>query len=277
MKQPFQVLCRLLACLILSCLLLLPACAQEAAETLSVTFFDAGKADAILVRAGEQAMLIDTGLDKNGEELTRRLEELGVTRLDALIITHFDKDHVGGADVLLAEIPVSAVYQPDYFKDSKQMNQYRRALSAAGLTPITLSEDCAFSLGGAQVSIDTANEADYGPDEENDFSLIVRLQFGDVHFLFAGDAEEARIAELLQEGDLACDVLKVPHHGKKHDNNAEFFQAAGASYAVITCSNEEPEKQETVRLLEEAGSTVLLTRLGEITVTSDGQCVTALQ
>lgn len=277
MKQPFPMLCRLLACLLLACLLLLPACAQEAEETLTVTFFDAGKADAILVRAGEQTLLIDAGLDKNGEQLTGRLQELGVTRLDALIITHFDKDHVGGADAVLAEIPVGVVYQPDYFKDSKQMNQYQKALSAAGLTPITLSENCAFALGSAQVSIDTANQADYGPDEENDFSLILRLQFGDVRFLFAGDAEEARIAELLQEGDLACDVLKVPHHGKKHDNNAQLFQAAGASYAVITCSEEEPEKQATVRLLEEAGSTVLLTRLGEITITSDGKRVTALQ
>ena len=59
-----------------------------------------------------------------------------------------------------------------------------------------------------------ANEDDYGEDEENDFSLVVRLTHGDVRFLFAGDAENARLAELLDEGDLASDVLKVPHHGR---------------------------------------------------------------
>lgn len=274
MKQALWSFRKLLACLLAMCLLALPACALEEGEALSVTFFDAGNADAILVRTGEHALLIDTGLNKNGDELTERLKALGVTRLDALLITHFDKDHVGGADILLEEIPVDAVYQPDYCKDSKQMRQYQEAMASRGLTPVTLSENCALTLGGAELSIDVANQSDYGPDEENDFSLVVRLQFGDNRFLFAGDAEEARIAELLVEGDLACDVLKVPHHGKKHDNNALLFQAAGATYAVITSSDEEPEKQETVRLLELAGSTVLLTRLGEITLCSDGQEVT---
>lgn len=274
MKQALWSLRKLLACLLAMCLLALPACALEEGETLSVTFFDAGKADAILVRTGEHALLIDAGLNKNGDELIARLQALGVTRLDALLITHFDKDHVGGADVLLETIPVEAVYQPDYYKDSKQMRQYQEAMASLGLTPVTLSENCTLTLDGAQLSIDVANESDYGLDEENDFSLVVRLQFGDNRFLFAGDAEEARIAELLAEDDLACDVLKVPHHGKKHDNNALFFQAAGAAYAVITSSDEEPEKQETVRLLELAGSTVLLTRLGEITLCSDGREVT---
>ena len=265
---------RLLCLLLILCLALLPGCArgESETETLSVTFFDAGKADAILVRTGEHALLIDTGLNKNGAALVDALRAAGVQSLDMLLITHFDKDHVGGADSVLSSMPVGAVYQPDYPKDSKQMRQYLKAAQDAGVNPIALSENCELTMGGARLLIDVANEDDYGADEENDFSLVVSLRFP-----FAGDAEEARIGELLVEGDLAHDVLKVPHHGKKHDNNAAFFQAVSPRYAVITSSDDDPEKEETVRLLEEAGAAVLLTRLGDVTITSDGENLTVTQ
>ena len=83
--------------------------------------------------------------------------------------------------------------------------------------------------------------------------------------------------ELMAEGDLAHDVLKVPHHGKRHDNNAAFFRAVSPRYAVITSSDDDPEKEETVHLLEEAGAAVLLTRLGDVTITSDGKNLTVTQ
>ena len=270
---------RLLCLLLTLCLLLLPGCArgEREKETLTVTFFDAGKADAILVRTGGHALLIDTGLDKDGAALVDALRAVGVQSLDMLLITHFDKDHVGGADSVLSSMPVGAIYQPDYPKDSKQMRQYLKAARAAGLTPVALSENCELTMGEARLLLDVANEDDYGADEENDFSLVVSLRFGETRFLFAGDAEEARIDELLIEGDLAHDVLKVPHHGKKHDNNAAFFQAVSPRYAVITSSDDEPERPETVRLLEEAGAVVLLTRQGAVTITSDGENLTATQ
>ena len=202
---------RLLCLLLALCLMLLPGCArgESEAETLSVTFFDAGKADAILVRTGEHALLIDTGLNKNGAALVDALRAAGVQSLDMLLITHFDKDHVGGADSVLSSMPVGAIYQPDYPKDSKQMRQYLKAAQDAGVNPIALSENCKLTLGGARLLIDVANEDDYGADEENDFSLVVSLRFGETRFLFAGDAEETRIDELMAEGDLAHDVLKV--------------------------------------------------------------------
>lgn len=270
---------RLLCLLLALCLMLLPGCArgESEAETLSVTFFDAGKADAILVRTGEHALLIDTGLNKNGAALVDALRAAGVQSLDVLLITHFDKDHVGGADSVLSSMPVGAIYQPDYPKDSKQMRQYLKAAQDAGVNPIALSENCELTLGGARLLIDVANEDDYGADEENDFSLVVSLRFGETRFLFAGDAEETRIDELLIEGDLAHDVLKVPHHGKRHDNNAAFFRAVSPRYAVITSSDDDPEKEETVHLLEEAGAVVLLTRQGAVTITSDGENLTVTQ
>ena len=155
-----------------------------------------------------------------------------------------------------------------------KIEQYREALEEQSVGAEALCENTSFTLGGCEFSIDVANEDDYGEDEENDFSLVVRLTHGEVRFLFAGDAENARLAELLDEGNLASDVLKVPHHGRYADLSAAFFAAVSPQYAVITSDEDDPEDPETVRALEAAGAQVLLTREGAVTLVSDGEGVT---
>ncbi len=257
---------------------MLCACAAPAEpDALTVTFFQAGSADAILIRLGDAALLIDTGLKKNADALAARLRQLGVRKLDALVITHFDKDHVGGAAQILQSFPVDMVYEPGYHKESKRMDEYRAALAGAGITPNTLAENLSFQLGDALCALDVANRDDYGEDEENDFSLVLKLTYGETRFLFAGDAEEARIGELLAEGGLEAQVLKVPHHGRDHDNNQAFFEAVSPLYAVITSADDETESPLVVRQLELVGAQVLLTRKGEVTILSDGKTITARQ
>ena len=271
---------KLLCMLLLACLAL-TGCAAESADTggdeLTAVFLDVGKADAILLYNGEMAALIDAGENDDGDAVVEAIRARGIERLDLMIITHFDKDHVGGADKVLEQIEVARVLEPDYEKDSKQVRQYREALAAAGVEAEALTENVEFTLGGCSFAIDVANKADYGEDEENDFSLVVRLTHGNVRFLFAGDAENARLAELLDEGDLASDVLKVPHHGRYADLSAVFFAAVSPQYAVITSDEDDPEDPETVRALEAAGAQVLFTREGTVTLVSDGEGVRAAQ
>lgn len=255
------------------CLLLTGCAAGEEAEELTVVFFNVGKADAILLYTDEAAALIDAGENDDGKELAEAIRERGVERLDLMVITHFDKDHVGGADKILERVEVERVLEPDYAKDSKQYRQYREALEEAGVEAEALAGNVEFSLGGCDFAIDVANEDDYGEGEENDFSLVVRLAYGDVRFLFAGDAEDARLAELLDEGGLRSDVLKAPHHGRYGEMSAAFFQAVSPEYAVITSAEDDLEDPETMRALEMTGARVLLTREGTVELISDGQRV----
>ena len=91
------------------------------AQELTVRFFDMGKADAMLITApsGEQ-ILIDAGTNKGGKKLAERFAKDGVNAIDLMIITHFDKDHVGGADKVLESVPVARVVMPEYAKESKR-------------------------------------------------------------------------------------------------------------------------------------------------------------
>lgn len=262
--------------LMLACLLL-PVAVQsalaESAGWMTVDFLDVGKADAILVTTENSAVLIDTATNKMGDEVLDHIRSRGIEKLDLLIITHYDKDHVGGADKVIEGMSVERVLDANYPKDDKQFNQYVEALSEAGIARETLSENIAFELDGVRYEIDVANRSDYGKDEENDFSLIVRATHGENVFLFAGDAENARLGELIDEGNLAAKVLKVPHHGRYEWLSAAFFEAVGADWAIITSDEEEPEDAETVRVLEAAGAKVLLTREGTVTLRSDGTAI----
>lgn len=270
MKKAFALLAAL-------ALLLLAAAAQ--AGGLRVDFYDMGKADAMLITTPDGVrILIDCGTNKGGKALAERFEREGIDAIDTLIITHYDKDHVGGADKILESVDVRQVIMPVYDKESKQHTQFMEALEALpGIAayPMEIRSDMTLRSGdGVTLHVTAAHRSSYGADEENDFSLAVRLTYGQTRFLFAGDAEAPRQLELLEEGDVACDVLKVPYHGRLVSASESFLTQAGPKIAYITDSEEEPASEALVALLERLGAAVYCAREdGDVTVISDGQTV----
>ena len=83
-------------------------------DPLKVTILKVGKADAIVVQTEEKTMVIDAGEEEDGEELELFLKQQYVSCIDTLIITHFDQDHVGGADTLVENLEIGQVLLPDY-------------------------------------------------------------------------------------------------------------------------------------------------------------------
>lgn len=94
------------------------------------------------------------------------------------------------------------------------------------------------TLGQAQITLLPGAQAAY--EESNDYSIFLELFYGQTSFLFAGDAEETRLAEYLASPDLRrFDVLKVPHHGRACAQSEAFFTSVSPKYAVITCDEED--------------------------------------
>lgn len=266
--------------LLLALALLLTACASSkkedaptAAAELTVHFFDAGKADAILLTAADSAVLIDTGEKGFGKTILAYLEDRGVGKLDYLIVSHFDKDHVGGAAKVLGGVTVGTVLQSNCPKDSEEYAKYVKALDSAGIEPVTVRETYTFTLDGVQYTVDPPRRTEYNSDDSNNSSLIVSVVNGGDSFLFTGDAQTERLAEFLDTGSATCDVLKLPHHGGDEPLLSALLDAAKPAYAVVTSSDKEPESAATVRALEDAGVRVLLTREGAVTIHSDGRGV----
>ncbi len=251
-----------------------PEAAEELFAGLEVTVLDAGKADAILLTTDASAVLIDCGEKGFGGTILDELAARGVGRLDVLIVTHFDRDHVGGAARVIGGVEIGRVLQNASPKDSGEYRRYLRALGKASLTPETLRETLSFTLDGAAYTVEPPQKERYGSDESNNASLIVTAEYGGTRLLFMGDAETARISEYLASSPAACDLVKLPHHGEKEKLLDALLAAVRPRYAVITCSEREPEAASTMRTLKAAGVETFLTRLGAVRIRSDGETLT---
>lgn len=241
-------------------------------EKLKITFFDVGKGDAILIETEHTSMLIDAGYDDTAGVILDYLDQQEKSSLDYMVITHFDKDHVGGADRVLEEVTVNQILQPDYESDSSQYREYQEMLKADNQQPELVTDIRTLSFDGVECLIYPPQKQEY-KEEDNDFSLVISMTYKEQRFLFAGDSEKERLDELLSQSEfeLKHDLLKVPHHGRKEKNSEEFLQAVSPEAAIITCSEEEPGDDKIRRILRQTGAQIYLTSEGTITCLCDGE------
>ena len=238
---------------------------------LQVYCFQAGKADAFLFWNEAGAVLLDTGESGFGKTILEKLEALGIQRLDYLIITHFDKDHVGGAKKLLISIPVGTVLQSNCPKTgSSAYDKYAAALAEQGMEAVTLRESLSFTLGDVRFTVEPPARESYQTDASNNSSLIVTVTHGSSRLLFTGDAEDERLEEYLAGDPAPCVFVKLPPHGVYQSSLTELLEKTSPSYALITSSEEEPEEQKTLDLLSQSGVECFLTRSAPVLLTSDG-------
>ena len=247
------------------------------ASSLIITALKGGAADSFVLLTENHVTVIDTGLDNKADKLVDFLKEQGVTKIDELIISHFDKDHVGGADHVINEFEVGKVYTTYHSKDSDDITQYLSALEAKGLTETTVTEVTTWEADGVTYTIYPPEKTSYADKESNNSSLVVRVVSGENSMLFAGDAEAERISELLGTEGLESTILKVPHHGRLAANTNELIQYVSPKYAIITSSKSEPEDQEVLDILTQSGVQTYLTREGDITIIMDESGVTVTQ
>lgn len=260
-------------------LLLMTGCrkAETPQDTLCVRYFSAGKADAILLYTDESAVLIDSGLDGYASQILSEMNRLGIGSLDAMILTHFDKDHIGGADEILENITVKQVFVSNSPKDSSEYADLTEALEKAGIEAETVTGDdhAVFSADGVSFTIDGPDEEAYESNPSNNSSLIVSVQYGDISFLFMGDAQNDRIREYLEDESSSYDVLKVPYHGNYQKQLKNLIAAVQPEIAVITCSSSEGGDQKTLDLLSGQSVQIFRTDQGSVLITSDGKNINA--
>ena len=247
-------------------------------SALTVTFLDVGKADAIVLSTAGYTIMIDTGTAKKATKVVDALNNLGVSAINELILTHFDQDHVGGAAAVLDNFSVDEVIATYESKESDEVNAYHDAMKSHGINVVEVRSETERVYDAVNYTIIPPVRESYDKDTSNNSSLVVRVTFGTVSMLFAGDIQHERIEELLASGkDLSANLLKVPHHGKEEDDSAKFFEAASPMYAVITSSKDDKESDVVVKELENCGARVFLTRKGAVTAITDGNTLKVTQ
>lgn len=242
---------------------------KETFPEMTVTFLDVGKADSMIIRTPQSTVIIDCGEKGDGKEIVSLLEDEGVTTVDYLIITHYDKDHVGGASKVIKNLDVKNVLAPDYEEISEEMDKYHKALAEKNITPQLLTSDLSFELDSADYTVFAPEKDYYGEDNDNDFSLVTKVKYHDITFLYTGDAMEQRLEEIMDVGH--CDLLKVPYHGRKLDNLKDFLDAVTPACAVVCTSAEEFASKTQNALSERNIPTYSTCYNGRITAVSNGR------
>lgn len=244
-------------------LIMLSGCAAktvsgEKTSEAEIFMVNVGKADAIIVRADQDFYLIDTATEEMWPRVMAALKDMNVTRLKGVFVTHTDKDHVGGLEMLsLSGIAVDSWYASKYFIDVKE--EKHPAVKAAALR----NEKVVFL--GAGDTVDDRFEV-VAPvvrmedkDDNNSLVMILKTQCG--RALFAGDMEYGEENTILDK-NLKADVLKVGNHADDDTTSQRLIDKVSPKIALIsTSSYEKPETPDAalVARLESRGTKIYYT------------------
>lgn len=243
---------------------------------LKVHFIDVGQADCILIEQDSKYMLIDAGNNGDGKLVKNYLLKEGIKSLDYVIGTHPHEDHIGGLDYVINDFKIGKIYLPKATSTTKTFQDVVTAMKNKGLKAALPKPGETFNLGSATCTILAPNSSDY--KDLNNYSIVVKLEFGSSSFLFTGDAEDISEKEILAKGfDVKADVLKVGHHGSRSSTTNEFLSKVNPKYAVISCETGNdyghPHK-ETMDKLKGKNIPVYRTdELGTIIATSNGKTI----
>ncbi|MCG8403486.1 MAG: DNA internalization-related competence protein ComEC/Rec2 [Firmicutes bacterium] len=259
----------------------------DAGGRMQVHFLDVGQGDSILVRfPGGGTMLVDAGGWPGGPEENRLpgdlvvvpyLHRLGINSLDALVVTHGHEDHAGGVPAVVEKLAVKTVILScagEYRELPAFLKELQVPVHRAGAGQALRLDDRVDVL----VLHPGRHSSGAGGDNQNDASLVLRLEYGDISFLLTGDIEEPAQKELLAGGaELRSNLLKVPHHGSRFFKSG-FFETVSPEVAVIQVGDNNRfghPAPETLAALRALGARVLSTdRDGAVLVVTDGEELT---
>ncbi len=239
---------------------------------LYVNFLDIGQGDAIFIELpNKKTMLIDAGENYYGEGIIDYINSRGYSKIDYLVATHPHADHIGSMGYIVRNMDIGSVYMPQVSANTKTFENLLESISDKGLRIKSTQAGVAI-IDENKLSVEAVAPSEIDEDDLNNCSIVMKLTYGDVSYLFTGDAEKAELKEITD--DISADVLKVGHHGSRTSTYKEFLEYVNPSIAVISCgeNNEynHPHKS-TINLLENFNCEIYRTdQQGTIIISTDG-------
>ena len=244
---------------------------------LLINFIDVNQGDSCLVRFGTKSLMVDTGgsTDSNydiGKNVTLPyLLDRKITKLDYVLITHYDADHCQGLMYILEKIKVKNIIM---CRQPEETQYYKEVLVKAQENKINIM----YVKSGDILNIDKLKIIVIHPQNNyisenvlNNNSIVFKLEYNSFSMLFTGDIEEKAEREILRQNyNLKSTILKVAHHGSKSSSIKEFIEAVNPRIALIGVGKNNKfghPNEDVIERLEEQGTKIYRTDLdGEVSI-----------
>ena len=251
---------------------------------LRVTFLDVGQGDAAVIETpGGKTILVDTGgMDQEGGDNEGRrtvapfLRSRGVNHVDMILLSHPHTDHIGGAAALIGQFPAALLMDNGQDADKPPVANILTAAQTHHVLYRAARRGQVIELGdGVLLRVLSPTELEtHGA--VNNASMVLRLEYKRTTLLFTGDAEIDEETDLLNDKlPLACDALKVGHHGSDTSTTPEFLAAAHPRFAIVSVGKHNlyghPRLDVMRRLSESGAKTYRTDQCGAVTLLSDGE------
>ncbi|WP_058364958.1 lamin tail domain-containing protein [Haloparvum sedimenti] len=260
--------------------------ADGAAGSLEVHYINVGQSVSTLIVGPEgETMLVDTGhYNDDGEYVLRYLQRHDITRIDHLVTSHNDADHIGGNAAVIEYYEteaegIGAVYDPGIASSSQTYAEYLDAVEEHDVTLYETRERDAIPFGDVDVDVLGPPDPYLENEARNENSIVLKLTHGETSFLLTGDAEDDQEEYLIDTygTELRSTVLKAGHHGSASSSSEPFLGAVQPRAVVVSSAYDSqyghPHEEVLERLSERSLPTYWTATHGDIVLVSDGNGV----
>ncbi|MFD1850463.1 ComEC/Rec2 family competence protein [Oceanobacillus bengalensis] len=260
---------------VMICILLFPISIYgEAKDEMRVHFINVGQGDSILIQTPQdKTILIDGGRPEAGKKVVSYLEKLHIKKIDLLVATHPDYDHIGGLVKVMRAVEVKQILDTGKIHFTKAFARYVNEIRKQGI-PTSIAKESQNIIVDPEVKIKVLN-AHRKNKNNNESSIALQVSYEDIDFLLMSDVEIEQEEKLLKKYQLESEIIKVAHHGSDTSTSFKFLHAVKPQVAILTYSVKNDYGHPVERVIENldrVDADVYSTAVyGDVVITTDGE------
>jgi beta-lactamase superfamily II metal-dependent hydrolase len=224
-------------------------------ELLVIRFLNVGQGDASLITfPNGKVMLIDGGDIEHGKVVVNKLKKYHVQKIDTIVSTHPDIDHIGGLITVLKQYKVGKVVESGKKYGGHAYYLFKKIIQSKHIPIIIAKKNNKINIDN-RVSLTILNSA-HKNESNNDSSIVIKLLYHQLSVLFTGDIEKKAESRLIKNPDLSSKVLKVAHHGSFTSTTSKFLKQVNPMVAIISYNKRNPyghPHKSVMRRLQNSG------------------------